>query len=303
MHTLTLFHVSIEATRPAQWPHFAGSTLRGAFGRALRRAACITGRSTCTGCPVRSQCAYGAVFDPSAPTQPLHPSFNDGIPRYLVQTPALGACHMGAGQTQQFTLVLLPGTPTHHPIVAHTLTAATQTELIQPGLFRQSKLRTETLGLTLPAHLQPPPPSEAQSAMVQTTLRWSTPLRLQTQGRPLFKPHQLDSATLVRALLRRYLQCCQLVGEVPVNSVFALAAAGACVLDTSNMHWHDMQRHSSTQDKKLPLGGLMGSATWRGPRQALEVLLPLLQIGAQIHLGKEIVMGMGHYQLSVLEPA
>jgi hypothetical protein len=301
MHTLTRFSVSIEATRPVKWPHFAGSTLRGAFGRALRRAACITGRSQCTDCPVRAQCAYGAVFDPSAPTQPLHPSFNDGIPRYLVQAPSLGACHLEAGQAQHFDLLLLPGTHTHHQFVAHTLKAATETELLQPGLFRLARLAVDTVPLTLPSPQRVPPDAVAQADIAQTTLRWLTPLRLQAQGKPLFHPQQLDSAILLRALLGRYLQCCQLTGQQPLDSTLARTAASACILDTRKLHWYDMLRHSSTQDKKLPLGGLMGSATWRGPRQALEVLLPLLHLGAQVHIGKEIVMGMGQYQVGALQ--
>lgn len=301
MHNLTRFSVRIEATRPVKWPHFAGSTLRGAFGRALRRAACITGRSQCTGCPVRAQCAYGAVFDPCAPSQPLHPSFNDGIPRYLVQAPSLGACQLGAGQAQHFALLLLPGTQSHHPLVAHTLKAATETELIQPGLFRLARLSVDAAPLTLPALQRPPPDIAAPADIVQTTLRWLTPLRLQAQGKPLFRPQQLDSAILLRALLGRYLQCCQITGQQPLDSTLARAAASACILDTRNLHWYDMLRHSSTQDKKLPLGGLMGSATWRGPRQALQVLLPLLHLGAQVHIGKEAVMGMGQYQVGTIE--
>jgi hypothetical protein len=102
MHSITRITTTLQATQTVAWPHFAGSTLRGAFGRALRRAACITGQNQCTACPLRNSCAYGVVFDPAAPAQPLHPSFRDGLPRYVVQPAALGACQLHPGQTQSF---------------------------------------------------------------------------------------------------------------------------------------------------------------------------------------------------------
>ena len=37
---------------PLRLPDYAGSTLRGAFGGALRRIACMTHVPTCTGCPL-----------------------------------------------------------------------------------------------------------------------------------------------------------------------------------------------------------------------------------------------------------
>ncbi len=77
--------------------------------------------------------------------------------------------------------------------------------------------------------------------------------------------------------------------------------ANACTLDTRNLQWHDIQRHSGTQNQKLPLGGLIGSATLSGPDAALQTLLPLLQMGEQLHIGKETVMGLGRYQLSAGE--
>ena len=67
------------------------------------------------------------------------------------------------------------------------------------------------------------------------------------------------------------------------------------------MAWHDLKRFSSTQNEKLPLGGLVGNTTIMGPNKALKTLLPLLQLGEQLHIGKETVMGLGRYRLSTDE--
>jgi hypothetical protein len=305
MQTITRLTITMAATQTVAWPHYAGSTLRGAFGRALRKAACITRQDSCTGCPLRSSCAYGVVFDPAAPAQPLHPSFKDGLPRYLVQAPALGACQLTAGQTQSFALLLMPGTQAHHDLVKHAVRSAIETELFKPGLFEL--LHTQSKQDAAPAIDAVPNASvtPGQGTLGQVTLRWLTPLRLQQQGKPVFKPQQLDAPGLLRALQRRQLQWFQLSGHpAPAPDTQAqTAAANACTLDTHQLQWHDIQRHSGTQNQTLPLGGLIGGATLSGPSLALHQLLPLLQLGEQLHVGKETVMGLGRYSLGSMHTA
>jgi CRISPR/Cas system endoribonuclease Cas6 (RAMP superfamily) len=308
MHSLTRITTTFQATQTIAWPHFAGSTLRGAFGRALRKATCITGQYKCTGCPLRNSCAYGVVFDPAAPAQPLHPSFRDGLPRYLVQPPALGACQLPAGHTQNFDLLLLPGTQAHHGLIAHTLRNAVEKELFAPGQFQL--VHTQVSQASLPAALHHMPgtttTTKTQPATAHITLRWLTPLRLQQHGKPVFKPQQLDAQGLVRALLRRQMQWQQITDQKPSTPTPSatpeaqdpLHCAQACTLDTRQLQWHEIQRHSGTQNQKLPLGGLIGTATLSGTSAALHTLLPLLQLGEQLHIGKETVMGLGRYRLS-----
>lgn len=302
MPTIIQITATIEATRTLAWPHFAGSTLRGAVGRALRQAACVTGQDKCAGCPLRQSCAYGVVFDPAPPMRPLHPSFQDGQPRYVVQPPALGACQLRPGQQQRFALLLMPGGETHLSLLEHIMVNATEKQLMQPGLFKLRQLDTEE-------HALPPWPAATPEWVrthpgngAQITLRWLTPLRLQQQGKPLFKPQQLDAGTLVRALVRRHLQWSQLSEQGPADTAPQIQAATLSELDSRQLRWHDIARYSGTQQDKLPLGGLVGCATLRGTAQTLSTLLPLLQRGEQLHVGKETVMGLGRYQLSTIEP-
>jgi CRISPR/Cas system endoribonuclease Cas6 (RAMP superfamily) len=312
MHSITRITTTIEATQTVAWPHFAGSTLRGAFGRALRQAACITGQDKCGGCPLRNSCAYGVVFDPAASAQPLHPSFRDGLPRYMVQPPALGACPLSVGETQSFDLLLLPGTQAHHGLIEHILRTAVEKELFQPGLFKL--LGTQVSQDSVPQSLTLPQmpgsdnttPANTHPATTHITLRWLTPLRLQQQGKPVFKPQQLNAQGLVHALLRRQMQWQQITDQKPQASPATstpeqqdpLRCAPACTLDTRLLQWHDIQRHSGTQNQKLPLGGLIGAATLSGPTAAMHTLLPLLQLGERLQIGKETVMGLGRYQLN-----
>ena len=315
MHNITRITATVQATQPVAWPHFAGSSLRGAFGRALRRAVCITGQDKCTACPLRNSCAYGVVFDPAAPAQPLHPSFKNGLPRYLVQPPALGSCQLIAGQSQSFDLMLLPGTQVHQSLIQHILQPAVEKELFQPGLFKLLKtevrqIKMPNVSVRRPVLLpdndiaSPEPATHPTNACI--TLSWLTPLRLQNQGKPIFKSQQLDAIGLVRALLRRHLQWLQISNQMPDDTDATtpqqdlLSHAQACNLDTRHMQWHDIHRHSGQQNRTLPLGGLIGSATLAGEATVIKALLPLLQQGERLNIGKETVMGLGRYQLGQL---
>jgi hypothetical protein len=48
-------------------PQYAGSLLRGQFGAALRRTACLTGAPTCKGCPLLATCPYPEIFEAPPP--------------------------------------------------------------------------------------------------------------------------------------------------------------------------------------------------------------------------------------------
>lgn len=305
-HSLIHIGLSIAATRAVAWPHFAGSALRGAFGRALRKAACLTGHDHCAGCPLRNNCAYGVVFDPAAPAHPLHPSFRDGLPRYIVQPPALGACSLVPGMTQHFGLLLLPGTQGHHKLIETVLRRAVEQELFEPGQFKLLDTQVSQIPLWPMACEHASAHSPQGSALAHITLRWHHPLRLQYRGKPVFKPEQLDAMGLLRALLRRQLQWLQITGDQPAanepTQQELVEAASASNLETRHMQWHDIQRFSGSQGQKLPMGGLVGGATLSGPARALHTLYPLLQLGERLHVGKETVMGLGRYQLGAILP-
>ena len=237
------------------------------------------------------------VFDPAAPAQPLHPSFTDGQPLYIVQPPALGACQLGPGQTQTYSLVLLPGSQSHHRLIEYVLRTAAEKELHTAGSYRLHSITRQATPVTSLPKAVLTQPSEA----AHTTLRWQTPLRIQQQGKPIFNPQQFDAGLLVRAMLRRRTQWHQITGQAAPDNNPALQAAGACQLDTRKLEWHDLQRYSSTQNQHLPLSGFIGSASLHGPAQALHTLHPLLKLGEQLHIGKETVMGLGRYQLGELQ--
>jgi hypothetical protein len=298
---LVRLNVQLVARQPADWPHFAGSTLRGAFGRALRETACVTGKPDCKGCPLRQNCSYAVIFDPLPPTQPLHPSFRNGLPRYVIQAPRLGACQLSTGMVQDFSLLMLPGTHPHLSLVQRILPSFVERHLILPGLFKLGRVTTGVIDVENEVDTKTASPQRERAVLLR--LRWRTPFRLQENGKPFTDARRLDARLLVRAFLRRKTQWCQLTDNPAPDYAQALHAAAHCQIDARNLHWHDMHRRTSIRNEKIPLGGLFGTATLHGPEWAMRELMPLIRLSENIHVGKETIMGLGQFEAGRLEPA
>lgn len=61
------YQIRLRALEPAQFPAFAGSALRGAFGHALKSSVCVMQHRDCERCLVASRCIYPNVFEPEFP--------------------------------------------------------------------------------------------------------------------------------------------------------------------------------------------------------------------------------------------
>ena len=104
---LARYRLDFTVATPLTLPAFAGSTLRGTFGGALRASACMTKAKTCDGCLLLASCPYTVVFEPRPPAvgHPLQ-DFNQ-IPRaYVVEPPQWGEKSYTPGETLSFHLVL-----------------------------------------------------------------------------------------------------------------------------------------------------------------------------------------------------
>lgn len=288
--------VKVQAQRAVSWPHFAGSAIRGTWGHVLRELACLTGSASCQGCARRHECAYGASFESAPAANCLHPSFRNGLPAYIIKTPALRALTLQAGDTVGFELFLLPPAQPHQALLAEALRRAGGRLLVDGAFALQV-----APGRPLPVSRLVNPVALASASVAADTaaalrLDWQTPLRLQNQGRLLRDAAMLDGQILVRALLRRHLQWCQLSGQEPVAAELFLHAAKLCTLDAGAMRWHELARVSSRQGRRLPLGGLLGSVVVQGSAPVIDCLQQLVEHVQPLCVGKETAFGLGRYQ-------
>ena len=292
MTTVTIARVAIRSSSTSKWPHFAGSALRGAIGRALRRLVCITSKPVCDGCMVRTNCAYGMTFSPAALDLTLHPSFKNGLPRYVIDAPAIGAHTIKPHDTVSFGVVLLPGHGITEGLLAAVMRQAVSAELFGGGIFSIASLEIATADLSCtPSAIENP-------AITQYHLRFHSPLRQQQDGEPIRDQRQLTKKIWMQAMRMRYLQWCQITA-LPIDATVTAALTDSAVIqfDASDMRWHDMARKSQNHSPRIPLGGLLGDLFFCVTAKASPSIDPIIRLCETLHIGKETVMGLGAFKL------
>lgn len=300
---LARYRFDCVAQTPIRLPDYAGSLLRGAFGRALRQVACITREKDCAPCTLKRGCPYTAVFAPGKPDQP-HPLLkNSEIPApYVIEPPAWGARIVGMGEPFSFHQVLIGRAVEHLPIVilawrrafAHGLGAGDGTaEMVAVTTEAGQIIYTPDDGRIAAHHAVLPAPT-FHEPVTTITLSFSTPLRLQQNGAAL-PPHRLTPRPLLLAAARRASLLAEFhaSGAPPIDWK-ALAAAADALKDERHLEWRDWTRYSSRQKQAMTLGGAVGEWTLTGN---LTQALPWLHLGQWLHVGKETVFGLGGYRL------
>lgn len=309
MIPLARYRLEFTVTRPLHLPAYAGSTLRGAWGAALRAASCMTRQAVCEACPLLASCPYAAIFE-SRPPQDGTPSLQDfsQVPRpYVIEPPALGARDYAPGEMITFHIVLAGRALEQLPLVLWAHVKAFRRG-VGPGDGTADLLRVvrvdqgETLVLDGPEgsildHIAAVPPAPTFGEHGETiTLRFHTPLRLQTNGRRATADEH-TARKLLMALVRRIALIAEFHGPARLDLDFAdLARRADAIHSRTALRWQDWTRYSSRQQKKMDLGGVLGQWTLAGD---LAPFFPYLHLGQWLHVGKEATFGLGGYRLEM----
>lgn len=286
-------------------PDYAGSLLRGQFGAALRRTACMTGAKTCAGCPLLATCPYPAIFEAPAPRDHALQKFSQIPNPYVIEPPALGTRAVAAGEELSFGMVLVGRALDQLPLIVYALQRALRHGLGEErargelqDIVWECGERAESVWDAAGGRVRAHEPSLDVPAFDDCTsacLRITTPLRLQDNGRPL-RPHELSPRKLATALVRRVALLFELHADRPALGAQApqLARHAETLADERALTWYDWSRYSSRQRQAMTLGGVLGTWTLRGE---VAPLLPWLWLGQWLHAGKNATMGMGGYRL------
>lgn len=303
---LARYRLSFRMEDELRLPDYAGSLLRGQFGAALRRIACMTGAPVCPGCPLYRTCPYPAIFETPAPEQHSLQHFSQVPNPYVVEPPPLGSRYVGTDEILSFHIVLVGRALGQLPLIAYAFQRA-----FERGFGpRKARGRIEDIVAEQPdasesiwdaerSCIAPHDQTLTVPELPQVgavALDITTPLRLQHQGHPV-SPEALRPRTLLTALLRRASLLFELHAGMPPLGAEAsrLAAAADRLADERQLEWKDWTRFSSRQQREMTLGGVIG--TWKLSGDLGE-LLPWLWLGQWLHAGKETTMGMGRYSLA-----
>lgn len=306
---LARYRFTFRMVEPLRLPEYAGSLLRGQFGAALRKLACMTGEPDCSACPLLATCPYPAIFETPAPEHHAMQRFSKVPNPYVIEPPAFGERLIDRGEALQFSMVLIGHAAAQLPLVSLALQRA-----LEGGLGRErSRGRLEAIEMQdgaagqttfIPLWQHGDARIAAHAATLalpesggidSITLQLRTPLRLQQQGRPI-RPEALSPRKLLADLLRRASLLFEFhAGETRlVRDVSELVREAEALRQRSALHWQDWSRFSSRQQREMTLGGVLGEWTLEGD---LSRLFPWLWLGQWLHVGKNATMGMGRYEI------
>ncbi|MCX8086391.1 MAG: CRISPR system precrRNA processing endoribonuclease RAMP protein Cas6 [Rhodocyclaceae bacterium] len=301
---LARYRLEFAVTRPVHLPAYAGSTLRGAWGGALRAASCMTKQPACEGCPLLATCPYAAIFETRPPETGASLQDFSQVPKpYVIEPPVMGERDYAVGETLAFHIVLAGRALEHLPLIlwAHVKAfrrgvgkgegTAELVRVVHEGETETTILDGPEGSLLAHAPAVPPAPTLGEAA----TLRFHTPLRLQTNGRRA-TVEEHTARKLLMALVRRIALLAEFHGSGRLDLDFRdLAHRAEAIESRQQLRWLDWTRYSSRQQKKMDLGGVVGEWTLCGD---LAPFAPFLHLGQWLHVGKEATFGLGGYRLA-----
>lgn len=299
-----------EMEGPARLPPHKGPTLRGALFDALRADFCLTPRacgspSVAHACPV---CFLLAPVDERA-------ARGRDIPRpYVLCPPVDGRTSYEPGERFEFRFVTFGRALAHFPYALlgvqemgrrgfgagrapfHLMEVWAENPLLgqEERVYGFPDPTVATPALPVTPELVGKAADRLAEDADTLTLRIHFPLRLIDEGR-LVKEHGWRFRPFFQRLLERLAILSDTYGESlspPFQEL--LAAADRVETEENRLHWWDLFRYSSRQDRKLPMGGLVGEVRLAGEFRAL---LPWLVWGQFTHVGKYADHGNGWYEL------
>ncbi len=309
---------ALRAEERAELPNFLGSTLRGAFGHALKRAVCVMERRDCETCPIVDRCLYPYLFETPAPPDLPQLRSQQQMPHpFIFEPPDTLPDHqrqaIKRGEELGFGLILIGRAVEAAPYVIYAIDEMADGGLgAGRGRFTLTEVRWFTThGESLPVYSAADrrlvaPPDGAMDlndylqkrlatfhAPSRLCLRFLTPTRIRIQGAV---QTAMSFDLLLGNLWRRLLLLQALHGARPVGLDKLWWRFETGVQCTRNeLRFWDWERHSNRQQRKVKLGGFIGEIEYEGEK--LAEYLPLALAGELLHVGGGTGFGLGRYQI------
>lgn len=297
------YHFQFRVTSPIALPAYAGSTIRGVFGRALRRLSCMTHEADCKSCPLYRSCVYTNLFETPPPQEHSLQKFSQIPNPFVIEAPIGHERFYQVGDCLSFNIVLIGHAIRQLPLVIFSLKkgigyniAHGTAELQQVDYIDNfgKNICIYTTGDTSIAHHEVLIVEPNFSNIDEVTLRFETHLRLQNNGVAL-GPKEISPHIFLNALVRRVALLSEFHMKQPLLIDFPrLSALAKTVNWEKNFQWKDWQRYSSRQKQKMHLGGLLGQCTFKNTPSEF---LPFLYLGQWCHVGKNATFGLGKFQM------
>ena len=299
-----------EAKDDIHLPPYAGSTWRGAFGMALRQATCTLPRKNCEGCLVSGSCVYLHLIETRPPRDSEKMTLYPQVPHPFILRPDLPmGDEVAKGGSLSVEIVLIGERA--RAVFPHVLLAMKQAGEgglgWQKGRARLIRVEGKDGEQSVPLYeaetdriLRDPPVTTVAGLGNGTsgtgiTLHFRTPVAIKFQEK---MARELPFHVLVRNLLRRVGSLSYFHGkreESDWDYRYWIAEAEKVKTVEHEMRWVEWERYSARQERRVPLGGLVGRVGYLGDE--LSRFLPLLRLGERLHAGKATSFGLGRYEI------
>ena len=300
------FCMELEAETRLKLPSYKGSTFRGAFGNTFKRMVCVKRDLDCASCLIRHQCVYQYVFEtPAAPEENMR-KYTFAPHPFVIEPPQEAKEIYEPGERIEVGVVLIGQALNQLPYFIYAFDEMGRRGMGQGRgrTFLKRVLTRDSAGeerciyradegqLDTDYAVYSGPSTEC-CVRDEVQLRLRTPLRLKSEGR---LSRGIDFSLLVRSLLRRSADLARFHcgHELRVDFRHWINRAAGVSQARADLHWQDWERYSNRQQIRMKMGGLVGEVAYQG---ALEPFGPLLQLGADLHVGKGTGFGLGRYEV------
>lgn len=312
------------ALSPMDLGGFPGSTLRSALGARLRELVCITKLDNCTGCAMHTQCAYPQLFETTGNSssqqvktgknRPLA-GFENAPKPYVIHFPGPVKQRIALHERFTFDIILFGQYALYVP---HLVQAIQNVQ--HSGLGKHRKQGSGRFVITALDHVHPHkltplldetdgqlkalPQSSTITSWVsdkapakRVNLKFLTPLRLRKK-KQWVGAAQLEADDVIESVCRRVSLMAHFYGtsSFPKTKPFK-PGTHDIVLTNKRLRWSAQNRYSARQKRAMPMDGIVGDIELSGTQ--IDNLIPWLQIGALLHIGKGATMGMGQYTIGI----
>lgn len=314
---LSKFEIVLQAQTGAILPALIGSTLRGAFGHALKAISCSVQHQDCDKCFLSEVCLYPAIFEPTSNSkskdiprpfvfEPPIPPFSREISRdrkleiYVAENGKISFGLTLVGEAAEkipyfiyaFELMANHGLgASRQPFRVSEVFQIDELEqknlIYEPTMTKIQSIQINTLRDFVGVRLRQVKPNNRLS------INLLTPLRFRHKSK-LIKNITFDEF-LKRCSLRLKLLSDNYGIPFKYDYLTLIEKAKSAKKISDDLWNHNLVRCSTRQKKNLPLDGMLGKIEYAV--ENTELFLPYLLAGECLNVGSACGLGLGKFKV------
>lgn len=320
-----VYRFVMRAVDNVHMPEFKGAVLRGGFGTAFKRLACVRGSGTgravgeavCCDCSESNQCPYKVVFEPSPPEGARHLRNLQDISRpFVLRIPSDPRTEIPIGSRLEWEIVLMGQARRFLPFFVVTFKVLGESGFGLWHMGKRARAALESVCLHNPltgkselvydgstnqfTNADDAICTGAQIADAAGRLRadmvsldFVSVTRLKYQNVFAKTP---EFHILIRNLLRRLSTLAYFYQSTEVQLDFRglIELAEKVPLESISIRWKEFPRYSGRSKETMDFSGFVGCGRYFGN---IAPFLPLLVCGSLLNVGKGATFGLGQYVL------